>query len=227
MSRHSRLRLMIVIVTSTCTPLLGAMAQAATVYISDELTVPLRSGPSGQHRILHAGLPSGTSMEILSVNDTAGFTEVRTSGGTEGWIRSQYLVTEPIAKHRLNEALRQADRLQRELAQAKSQASDLASKGREQAQTNAQDQARIEELQQQLTDLQRISAGAVAQNDENRKLLEINQRLQDELDDIAEERNRLADNAENQAILIGAGLILLGLIAGALIKSRPQRSAWS
>jgi SH3 domain protein len=166
-------------------------------------------------------------MGILSVNDTAGFTEVRTSGGTEGWIRSQYLVTEPIAKHRLTEALRQADRLQRELAQAKSQASDLASKGREQAQTNAQDQARIEELQQQLTDLQRISAGAVAQNDENRKLLEINQRLQDELDDIAEERNRLADNAENQAILIGAGLILLGLIAGALIKSRPQRSAWS
>ena len=38
---------------------------------------------------------------------------------------------------------------------------------------------------------------------------------------------RLEDNAENEAILMGAAMILIGLIAGVIIKSRPQRSAWS
>src|SRR5262245_31463356 len=42
--------------------------QAETQYIIDTLTVPLRRGPSNQHKIIHAGLPSGTSLEILGVD---------------------------------------------------------------------------------------------------------------------------------------------------------------
>ena len=38
--------------------LLCASASAATLYISDQLTVPLRRGPSNSHKIIHAGLPS-------------------------------------------------------------------------------------------------------------------------------------------------------------------------
>ncbi|MGK0260688.1 MAG: hypothetical protein ACI96M_004140, partial [Candidatus Azotimanducaceae bacterium] len=45
--------------------------------------------------------------------------------------------------------------------------------------------------------------------------------------DVAEARDMLADNEANEGIMLGAGLILLGLIAGVLIKARPQRSAWS
>ena len=45
--------------------LLPPSTWAATAYISDELTVPLRSGPSGGHRILHRGLPSGTVLEVI------------------------------------------------------------------------------------------------------------------------------------------------------------------
>ena len=52
-------------------------------------------------------------------------------------------------------------------------------------------------------------------------------RLRDELDDLAETRARLEDNATNQALMIGGGLLLIGLIVGAVIKARPQRSAWN
>ena len=58
-------------------------------------------------------------------------------------------------------------------------------------------------------------------------LKEVNARLRDELDDVSEERNLLLDNETNEGIMLGAGLIFLGLIAGVLIKARPQRSAWS
>ena len=76
-------------------------AVAETMYISDSLTVPLRSGPSNSHRILHRGLASGTTMEVLERDEEAGFAHIRTERGTEGWLPMQYLVSEPIARDRL------------------------------------------------------------------------------------------------------------------------------
>ena len=96
-----------------------------------------------------------------------------------------------------------------------------------QANANQASQERIEQLEAELAELQRISASAVEAYNDNITLKESNARLRDELDDLAEERNRLEAGAENQAILYGAGLILIGLLAGLIIKSRPQRSAWS
>ena len=70
--------------------------------MTDELTVPLRSGPSVQHRIIYANLPAGTELEIMSINKEAEFTQVKTRRGTEGWIRSEYLKVGPIARDLLS-----------------------------------------------------------------------------------------------------------------------------
>ncbi len=201
--------------------------QAATAYISDELTVPLRSGPSGGHRIIHRGLPSGTTLETISVDEEAGFTQIRTQRGTEGWIRSQYLVTEPIAKMKLASAQRQAARLEQRLADAQEEIKQLNQSNQQQVSTNQQGSARIRSLEQELARIKEISAGAIATHEENIQLKEINARLGDELDDISEARDRLEDNESNQALMLGAGFVFLGLIAGVLIKARPQRSAWT
>ena len=56
-------------------------AFAATMYISDELTVPLRRGPSNSHKIINAALPSGLALEVLGEDNNAGFTQVRTPNG--------------------------------------------------------------------------------------------------------------------------------------------------
>ena len=79
----------------------SSTAQAETAWISDRLTVPLRSGPSNANRILHRGLPSGTRMEVLARDSDSGFVQIRTDRGTEGWLPEQYLVSEPIARDRL------------------------------------------------------------------------------------------------------------------------------
>ena len=210
--------------------LLGISAQpaaAATRYISDELTVPVRSGPSGGHRIVHAGLASGTRMEVLEEDEAAGFSRIRTSGGTEGWIRTQYLVSEPIAKLKLAAAQESLRRARAALAAEQAKVQELSQTARQQSNANTSSQQRIEQLQAELAEIKRISAGAIATNDANLKLTENNARLQEELDDLAESHARLQDNTENQMLMIGAGLILLGLLAGVAIKARPQRSAWS
>ncbi len=201
--------------------------RAETAYISDELTVPLRSGPSSQHRILHRGLPSGTRLEILTNDEAAGFSQIRTTRGTEGWVRTQYLVSQPIAKMRLAGAQRELNRAKDALAQAQAEIRELRTSNANQTSASQKDATQIADLQSELNEIKQISANAVESHNENLTLKESNARLRDELDDMAEERNRLEANAENQAILYGAGFVLLGLIAGVLIKSRPQRSAWS
>lgn len=202
-------------------------ASAATVYISDELTVPLRSGPSGQHRILHRGLPSGTQMEVIGVDEDAGFTQIRTVRGTEGWIRTQYLVTEPIAKARLAAAIRNEQNARKALAKEKERVASLSQDNKNQDSTNSANQKRISQLEKELSEIKTLSASAIQTHAENQKLTEINTRLQDELDDIAEIRAQLEDNNRNEALMIGGGLLLLGLLAGVMIKARPQRSAWN
>lgn len=202
-------------------------ATAATMYISDELTVPVRSGPSGGHRIVHRGLTSGTRMQVLEVDEGAGFSRIRTDRGTEGWIRSQYLVAEPIARLKLASAQESLRRARADLAAEQKKVQELTQTARQQSNANSSNQQQIEGLQAELAEITRISADAIETYNTNLKLEENNARLQEELDDLAESHARLQNNAENQMFMIGGGLILLGLIAGVAIKARPQRSAWS
>lgn len=215
------------LIVGVCLSGMALQASAATRYISDELTVPVRSGPSGGHRIVHRGLASGTSMEVLGVDEDAGFTHIRTRGGTDGWVRTQYLVSEPIAKHKLAAAQRDMKRAQDALTKEKERVKELTQTTRSQSNTNTSSQQKIKSLEAELAEIKRISAGAIEAHDSNQKLQEVNARLQEELDDLAESHARLQDDSDNDMLMIGGGLILLGLLAGAAIKARPQRSAWS
>ncbi len=166
-------------------------------------------------------------MEVLETDEAAGFSRIKTSRGTEGWIRSQYLVNQPIAKQRLAAAQRAMANAQAALAAEQTKVRELSASNSERGSTNAANAKRIAELEAELAEITRISAGAIQANADNIKLQEVNARLQDELDDIAQSRAQLEDNTFNQALMIGGGLLFLGLIAGVLIKARPHRSAWS
>ena len=203
------------------------LAAAETVYISDELTVPLRSGPSNQHRILHQGLPSGTQLEVLGRDEASGFAQIRTRRGTEGWIRQQYLVGEPIAKHKLVVANREIERLKTRLTRHEQTLSSLGQEKSSAEQSNSALQNQVAKLERELAEIKQISAGAIEEHATNLRLNELNERLRDEIESLAGERDALKDNAQERWLLIGAGLVLLGLVLGIVIKARPRRSAWT
>ena len=92
----------------------SAAAIADRVYVRDNLYVPLRGGQSSEHRILHRGLRSGTELERLETNEDSGYTRVRTEGGLEGWLQTQYLVEEPIAAMQLDDMKAQLEQLESE-----------------------------------------------------------------------------------------------------------------
>src|SRR5690606_5100025 len=81
-------------------------AYGQTRYISDQLIVPLRTGPSIRNAITR-NLPAGTTVEVLERDEESGYSRVRLPDrGTEGWLETQYLVAEPIARDRLAAAER-------------------------------------------------------------------------------------------------------------------------
>lgn len=202
-------------------------AASGVGYISDELTVPLRSGPSGNHRILHRGLPAGTRLEVLGQDEESGFIHVRTPRGTEGWVPQQFVVGEPIARDRLLAANREIERLKRLIADRDAQIADMAD-GEIVRQIQLPETVRqqVNALLDELSALETAAAG-VETRQANEKLMELNQRLRDEVEKLVAEHNALQSNLQQRWLLIGAGLLLLGLVLGLVIKARPRRSAWN
>lgn len=202
-------------------------ARAETAYISDQLTVPLRSGPSNANRILHRGLPSGTRLEVLARDPDSGFVQIRTDRGTEGWLPAQYLVGEPIARDRLVAASRRIEELSATIAEQRQQLDALTSGKNASDQSVSRLTSRVKELEQELAEIKRISAGAIAQNETNKELTALNERLRAEVDELVATIAALEDNVQERWLLIGGALVLIGLVLGVAIKARPRRSAWS
>jgi SH3 domain protein len=202
-------------------------APAATVYVSDQLTVPLRRGPSNSHKILHAGLPSGTALEVLGEDTAAGFTQVRTANGTEGWVPTQFLSNEPIARDRLTAANRRVASLEQQLKTLRDTYQETRG-ARTQSEGRVTDLSKqTEKLQAELAEVRRISATSIANYEENKQLKASNEALQKQVTDLTARVRDLDRNVVLKWLLAGGALVLLGLILGAWIKSRPKRSSWA
>lgn len=202
-------------------------AQAQTAYISDELTVPLRRGPSNGHKIINAALPSGTQLQILSEDQAAGFTQVRTLNGTEGWVPTQYLTPQPIARDRLAAATKRVESLETQLKTLRENYQEVrgASKQTEGRATDLTKQT--EKLQAELAEVRRVSATSLAHYEENKRLKVENQTLQTQATQLSERVKQLERNVTLKWLLAGGALVLAGLVLGAWIKSRPKRSTWA
>jgi SH3 domain protein len=216
------LGLLLVASSIVCVP-----APAATVYITDQLTVPLRRGPSNSHKILHAGLPSGMALEVVSEDAAAGFTQVRTPNGTEGWVPTQFLSNEPAARDRLTAANRRIESLEQQLKTLRDTYQETRG-ARTQSEGRVTDLSKqSEKLQAELAEVRRISATSIANYEENKQLKASNESLQKQVTDLTARVRDLDRNVVLKWLLAGGALVVLGLILGAWIKSRPKRSSWA
>ncbi len=198
-----------------------------TGWVSDVLTVPLRSGPSNGHRIVHRGLPSGTRLNIVEVDEDAGFTHIVTTRGTDGWLRSQYVVREPIARDRLKTAQQRISELESKLSQQSKSLNTISGENKSQTEQNRSLDRQVKSLENQLAEIKRVSAGAIEEHEHNQRLEDLNQRLRAEVEDLTLARQQAEKNASQNWMLLGGGLVLGGMLLGVFIKSRPRRSGWS
>jgi TolA-binding protein len=84
--------------------------------------------------------------------------------------------------------------------------------------------ATIAGLREDIEHLQSASARTEAAN---QRLSELNGQLRQEVESLALELQAARAGARQRWLLYGAGLLLIGVLTGVVIKARPRRSAWS
>lgn len=202
-------------------------AGAETRYVSDALEIDLRSGTSLQHRILRM-IPSGTALEVLEEDKATGYTRVRTPSGTEGWILTRYLSASAPANVRLAETEKKLAELEIQSRQRMAKLSD-----RDKEFLNITDElARVKDenlkLAKQLADIQRTASSALAIDAENKELKNRVMQMERERETLSQENVALHDRTARDWFMIGAGVIVFGILIGLIlprIRVR-KRSSW-
>lgn len=96
--------------------LLPAVAAADTAYVTDNLKLGLHAAEDTSGRAFRT-LDSGQSMEVLI--RAGNYANVRLPDGTEGWVKTAYLVNDKPAKLIVAETIAERDSLAAELDEAK------------------------------------------------------------------------------------------------------------
>jgi SH3 domain protein len=201
---------------------LGAGAQER--YIDDTLLVPLRTGSSTEHRIVHQGIASGTAVTVVEDNREVGWSLVRTQEGIEGWLPTRYLKREPGARYQLASALRA-------LGQPDDGSTTLAS-AIEQVQTQlAAVITERDRLQAELAEGRQVWSNADELDAQNQRLTEEVQSLKNRMEVLEAENRRLNDDTWQKWFINGVWATGIGgvltLLLPKIFSRRRRYSEWS
>jgi SH3 domain protein len=198
---------------------------AAPAWVSDNFEIMLRSGPSSSNAI-QLMITSGTQLDVLERDEEAGYSRVRTGGGTEGWVLSRYLMSEPPAREQLATLTSQ---LTSANAQGTSMSSQLeAVKGQyesagRQIRTLESERDRLES---ELAEIRRTAANVLSIDSQNK---ELQQQLTDaeiKASILEQENQELSSQQTRYWFLSGALVLLVGIISGLwLPRVRWQRQS--
>lgn len=135
--------------------LLPIMAAADTAYVTDNLRLGLHAAENTSDRPFRT-LESGQPMEVLL--RAGNYANVRLPDGTEGWVKTGYLVDQKPAKLIVAETMAERDALAEELAGTKAAFAEPAATI-EKLQGEAADlKSQLDSTQSQVTQLQEENA---------------------------------------------------------------------
>ena len=213
-----------------CILSLGSTVQAKDVrYISDELTIPMRSGTTTNHKILKF-LNSGMAVEVLEESPDRSHARVQLveDESKSGWVETRLLMSEPSSREQLvelkktNQIIRKKrDELRQSLRESQQKSADLEKQV-------AQLEQDIQGSQNNLSRLRQSAAEPIRLAEENQ---ELKQQLSDEQTkntSLIEQNAVLADQNIKQWFMIGAAVSLGSLILGLLITrvNWKKRDSW-
>lgn len=193
----------------------AASAIGATRYVSDDLRISLRSGAGNQYRILRV-LDTGTRLETLQSQGE--WTQVR-AGDVTGWVRSQYLQAEPVAADQLQQA-------RNELSSARERIDTLSSRlneTRRELEATRNRALELEASNQALQDKVDSAQKGLELAEENERLSAQTTELQERIDRLERQVARLNDRRQREWFLIGAGVLLGGILLGIIVTRIPWR----
>ena len=187
-------------------------------YVSDELTIPMRSGTTTSHKILKF-LNSGEALEIVEVSDDekhALVVPVADSSKT-GWVETSLLMTTKSARVRLELANKKIQTLKEKQAEIKKQLTESQSENSKLENIQGQLEGKIKSLQSTLTRLRKNASAPIRIAEENEQLKEQLAIAKQQTEDLTQENIILGDHNIKQWFMIGAAVSIGSLIFGIVL----------
>jgi SH3 domain protein len=207
--------------------LLPQLTQAETRYVTDIFKITMRSGESTSHKILRM-LDSGLAVQVLSSNPASGYSKVR-AGTTVGYVLTRQLMNQPSARSQLANLQKEIDALKAAPGELRSNLADLQMQHRKLSSAHKELQAIKDKQEQELQSIQRTASNAIRISNERNELRKQVADLTREVEDLKQENRDLSNEATRDWFLIGAGVIIAGILIGLILphlRFQRRRSSW-
>ena len=205
----------------------NTLSEPQIAFISDQFYVPLRSSPCTTCKIVHKGLKSGTRLSVLAHQEN--WSLITTDSGYKGWIRTQHITSDQIARvtlaisqNKIAEIERKNQRLEEDM-QNSFELIETLRKNISVLQTERK------ALSKELASLKLISSKEMVLDQQNQVLVKHNHMLQEERDVLRANVDDLENEQRNESFLYGGFVTFLGAILAALIprlRGRRRLSEW-
>ena len=203
-----------------------AYVQAETKYVSDHLVITVRTGQGTEYQIIKT-LGSGEHVEVLETTET-GYSRIETSDGTEGWVRSQYLKSEPAAQEKLLNVEAQLKIANNELNKIKQDYAALQKEHKILSKNQQQLSSDKKKVDAELALISEVAKKPIMLERLNKKLQQSNVSLEKDLQRLNQENHSLNDRSQREWFIVGALVLFGGILLGLIIpKLRSKKnSAW-
>jgi SH3 domain protein len=197
-------------------------------YVSDQLEIQFRSGPSLQHKILRM-LKSGTPVQILEGQESSGYSYVSLTSGEEGWILSRYLTRHPVASSlleanssKMSETLDSNKNLKAENQTLKIEKDSAEKSAKELSEE-------VSRLSSELTSIRQASLSIIQIQNDRDSLQKKNIELENKLQTVLREKQALDSSTQQNWFMIGTGVLGGGIILGIMLPrlSSRRKSDWN
>ena len=194
----------------------------AAMYVTEIMTVTMRTGPGTQNKII-AILNSGDKLEVIKQGE--GWSYVRLANGKEGWVLTRYLTSQTPTRPLLNNLEKKHEMLMEKCratgednTRLKSENDQLKSDLEENIRKLAEMTALYETLKTESSDFIAVKS----QLDKTAKDLDNAKQNEKQLEKMVV---KLRNNQILKGIMLGAGILLLGILLGSISKRQKRRSS--
>jgi SH3 domain protein len=202
-------------------------AVAETRYISDRLEITMRSGKGTNYGITRM-LRSGTPVEVLDIDKGSGYSQVRTNSGKEGWVLSRFLMKGRAARDLLVRTEKSLAELELENRKMATNIATLSQEKNELERNLGTLDGQTRNVSQELAEIKRTASSALALDSENKNLKGRVVSLERQMQTLNQENESLKDRTARDWFMVGAAVVLLGIITGLIIPRIRirKKSSW-
>lgn len=196
---------------------------AERAYVTDSFTITLRTGPSTENKILSM-LPSGRAVQVIE--NQGDWSRVETTEGGEtksGWVLSRYLMTRVPFEQRAETLAKEVDRLQEKLTPSESAMREKTTQVRELTEKLNETTTALQNVQRDYQTLKDEASEFLALREAHAKALSELESTRQELESLTKTYRSVRSSERNKWFMLGAGVLLLGLIIGLIFGRRDKK----